>query len=242
MHYFRGGGGGAPIKIPSTSQHSPDDPSTRQHSPRVPTNDPGTNHHTLGAPITGLRSRESETSRNTGRSGRQNMATGRSTRREERVTVQGPVKNQQPDGMSHRGAPIKILGQIFLRAFGQSKVFCRAFGPSKTSAPLGGLGGGGGLDPPTHPSLSPPLPPKRSPDCLTPPPICGQNPPSHSHLPEIRVPTVNADHCFLKLKLHIPAGPPPPFTAPRCALLDRPHTLCGTPALWRSAVSHMRPC
>ena len=26
-------------------------------------------------------------------------------RREERVTVQGPVKEQQPDGMSHRGAP-----------------------------------------------------------------------------------------------------------------------------------------
>ena len=26
-------------------------------------------------------------------------------RREERVTVQGPVKKQQPDGMSHRGAP-----------------------------------------------------------------------------------------------------------------------------------------
>ena len=24
-------------------------------------------------------------------------------RREERVTVQGPVKEQQPDGMSHRG-------------------------------------------------------------------------------------------------------------------------------------------
>ena len=27
-------------------------------------------------------------------------------RREERVTVQGPVKEQQPDGMSHRGALI----------------------------------------------------------------------------------------------------------------------------------------
>ena len=25
-------------------------------------------------------------------------------RREERVTVQGPVKEQQPDGMSHRGS------------------------------------------------------------------------------------------------------------------------------------------
>ena len=27
-------------------------------------------------------------------------------RREERVTVQGPVKEQQPDGMSHRGGKI----------------------------------------------------------------------------------------------------------------------------------------
>ena len=26
-------------------------------------------------------------------------------RREERVTVQGPVKKQQPDGMSHMGVP-----------------------------------------------------------------------------------------------------------------------------------------
>ena len=41
--------------------------------------------------------------RNTGRSGRQNTATRRSARREERVTVQGPVKKQQPDGMSHGG-------------------------------------------------------------------------------------------------------------------------------------------
>ena len=30
-------------------------------------------------------------------------ATRRNMRREERVTVQGPVKEQQPDGMSHRG-------------------------------------------------------------------------------------------------------------------------------------------
>ena len=30
-------------------------------------------------------------------------ATRRNMRREERVTVQGPVKKQQPDGMSHRG-------------------------------------------------------------------------------------------------------------------------------------------
>ena len=41
--------------------------------------------------------------RSTGRSGRQNAATRRNMRREERVTVQGPVKEQQPDGMSHGG-------------------------------------------------------------------------------------------------------------------------------------------
>ena len=46
--------------------------------------------------------RGNDTSRSTGRSGRQNAATRRNMRRE-RVTVQGPVKKQQPDGMSHRG-------------------------------------------------------------------------------------------------------------------------------------------
>ena len=42
-------------------------------------------------------------SRSTGRSGRQNAATRRNMRRGEWVTVQGPVKKQQPDGMSHGG-------------------------------------------------------------------------------------------------------------------------------------------
>ena len=40
----------------------------------------------------------------TGRSGRQNAATRHNMRREDRVTVQGPVKKQQPDGLSHRGS------------------------------------------------------------------------------------------------------------------------------------------
>ena len=44
-----------------------------------------------------------DTSKSTGRSGRQNAATRRNMRRAERVTVQGPVKKQQPDGMSHGG-------------------------------------------------------------------------------------------------------------------------------------------
>ena len=59
--------------------------------------------HSPGTPTTGLRERGNDTSKSTGRSGRQNAATRRNMRREERVTVQGPVKEQQPDGMSHRG-------------------------------------------------------------------------------------------------------------------------------------------
>ena len=52
---------------------------------------------------TGLCERGNDTSKSTGRSGRQKVATRRNMRREERVTVQGPVKEQQRDGMSHRG-------------------------------------------------------------------------------------------------------------------------------------------
>ena len=52
---------------------------------------------------TGLRERGNDTSKSTGRSGRQKAATRRNMRREERVTVQGPVKKQQPGGMSHGG-------------------------------------------------------------------------------------------------------------------------------------------
>ena len=59
--------------------------------------------HSPGTPTTGLRECGTDTSRSTGRSGRQNAATRRNMRREERVTVQGPVKKQQPDGMPHRG-------------------------------------------------------------------------------------------------------------------------------------------
>ena len=59
--------------------------------------------HSPGTPTTGLRERGNDASRSTGRSGRQNAATRRNTRRGEQVTVQGPVKKQDPDGMSHRG-------------------------------------------------------------------------------------------------------------------------------------------
>ena len=59
-----------------------------------------------------------------GGSGRQNAATRRNMRREERVTVQGPVKEQQPDGMSHRGGlptpptttPTKIIRSLINQA------------------------------------------------------------------------------------------------------------------------------
>ena len=49
----------------------------------------------------GLRERGNDTSRSTGSSGRQNAATRRNMRREERVTVQGPVKEQQPAQPRH---------------------------------------------------------------------------------------------------------------------------------------------
>ena len=61
-------------------------------------------------PITGLRERGNDTSKSTGRSGRQKAATRRNMRREERVPVQVPVKEQQPDGMSHRGGLAQGLG------------------------------------------------------------------------------------------------------------------------------------
>ena len=66
---------------------------------------PRNNQHSPGTPTTGLCERGNDTSRSTGRSGRQKAATRRNMRREERVTVQGPVKEQQPDGMSHGGCP-----------------------------------------------------------------------------------------------------------------------------------------
>ena len=53
--------------------------------------------------------RGNATSKSTGRSGRQNAATRRNMRRDERGTVQGPVKEQQPDGMSHTGGPERGL-------------------------------------------------------------------------------------------------------------------------------------
>ena len=69
----------------------------------------GTPCHIQHSPNTGLRERGNDTSKSTGRSGWQKAATRRNIRREERVTVQGPVKEQQPDGMSHRGAGLCLV-------------------------------------------------------------------------------------------------------------------------------------
>ena len=57
-----------------------------------PRHDPQTNQHNPSTPISGLCKRENDTSRNTGYSGPQNAVTRRSMRREERLTVQGPIK------------------------------------------------------------------------------------------------------------------------------------------------------
>ena len=64
--------------------------------------------HSPNTPTTGLRERGNDTSKSTCRSGRQKAATRRNMQREERVTVQGPVKEQQPDGLSHRGRSQKV--------------------------------------------------------------------------------------------------------------------------------------
>ena len=116
--YFVVGRGGQ-SNDPGNNQHNPQyanywAPLTRKrHTPRHIQHSPNT-------PTTGLRERGNDTSRSTGRSGRQNAATRRSMRREERVTVQGPVKEQQPDGMSHRGGGARAIDQtgqaVFLRS------------------------------------------------------------------------------------------------------------------------------
>ena len=59
-------------------------------------------HTNDGAPQTRKRHQQEH-----GHSGRQNAATRRNMRRDEGVTVQGPVKNQRPDEMSHRGGGVR---------------------------------------------------------------------------------------------------------------------------------------
>ena len=86
-----------------------DDRRAEVRGQRKPSNHPRRNQHSPGTPTTGLHERGNDTSKSTGRSGRQNAATRRNMRREERVTVQGPVKEEQPDGTSHKGVLCQSL-------------------------------------------------------------------------------------------------------------------------------------
>ena len=98
-------------------QKQSNDPRNNQHNPqyanyRAPLT---RTRHTMPHPAQPQHTNDwalrtgNDTSKSTGRSGRQNAATRRNMRREERVTVQGPVKEQQPDGMSHRGAVQMVI-------------------------------------------------------------------------------------------------------------------------------------
>ena len=78
-------------------------PGNNRHNLNTPTDVQTAHHATSGTPTTGLRERGNNTSKSTGCSGRHKAATRRNMRRKERVTVEGPVKKQQPGGMSHRG-------------------------------------------------------------------------------------------------------------------------------------------
>ena len=99
-----GGGGGAAKTVKRPPQRPVQPPYANYWAPLTRKRHIRHIQHSPGTPTTGHRRRRNDTSRSTGRSGRQNAATRRNVRREGRVTVQGPVKKQQPDGMSHRGA------------------------------------------------------------------------------------------------------------------------------------------
>ena len=58
-------------------------------------------------------------------------------RREERVTVQGPVKEQQPDGMSHRGYDTTGAQCTRGAKFCTSAVACRVWDGRKKGSGLG---------------------------------------------------------------------------------------------------------
>ena len=62
-------------------------------------------HQLLGS------ARGNDTSKSTGPSGRQKVATRHNMRREERVTVRVPLKEQPLDGKSHRGLDWRNLVQ-----------------------------------------------------------------------------------------------------------------------------------
>ena len=102
------------------NQTIPATTSTSSIHRRLGAADAQTAHHATfstapNTPNTGLRERGNDTSKSTRRSGRQKAATQRNMRRGERVTVQGPVKEQQPDGMSHRGGLRAVMTNYDLR-------------------------------------------------------------------------------------------------------------------------------
>ena len=93
-----------PSNDPRSNQHNPGTPTTGQLLGSANISGTRRNRHSPSALTTGLRKHRNNTSRSTGRSSRQTSATRqRSMRRKERVTVQGLIKKQQPDGMSHTG-------------------------------------------------------------------------------------------------------------------------------------------
>ena len=131
------------------NKNSQTTPATTSTSPNTPTTGRrwranGTSRHirhSPGTPTTGLRERGNDTSKSTGRSGRQNAATRRNMRRDERVTAQGPVKEQQPDGMSHGGgmpqsAPGIICGEWHMNGTvgGGGGAYC--FAPAAQPTPF----------------------------------------------------------------------------------------------------------
>ena len=118
-----------------------DGPRTEVWGQQKQSNDPRHIQHSPNTPTTGLRERGNDTGRSTGRSGRQKAATRRNMRREERVTVQGPVKEHQPDGMSHGGSG---------KGAHTSGPFLAVLERPYT------VGGGGGKPPPGPPSPPPP--------------------------------------------------------------------------------------
>ena len=112
MQEYSGGGGVDLCTEVCGQQKQSNDPGNNQAQPSIrqllgaadaQTAHPRHIQHSPNTPTTGLCERGNDTSKSTGRSGRQKAATRRNMRREDRVTVQGPVKEQQPDGMSHRG-------------------------------------------------------------------------------------------------------------------------------------------
>ena len=99
---------------------------------RKPSVDPRHIQHSPGTPTTALRKRGNDTSGSTGRSGRQNAAPRRNMRRDDRVTVQGPVKEQR-DGLSHgAGAGAGAVGCPWVpctAGSGNGALLCLCAGP-----------------------------------------------------------------------------------------------------------------